>query len=105
MDCARTATRIAIVGAGHVGTTFAYGLLWSGLAAEIVLVDADLARAEGEAMDLNHAVPFTRPTRIRAARLEECEGAAIVVLAAGGRRSRARRASSSSARTPSSCAP
>ena len=83
MDCARTATRIAIVGAGHVGTTFAYGLLWSGLAAEIVLVDADLARAEGEAMDLNHAVPFTRPTRIRAARLEECEGAAIVVLAAG----------------------
>lgn len=83
MDHASTATRIAVVGAGHVGTTFAYALLWSGLAAEIVLVDADFARAEGEAMDLNHAVPFTRPTRIRAARLEECDGAALVVIAAG----------------------
>lgn len=83
MDPASSATRIAVVGAGHVGTTFAFALLWSGLAAEIVLVDADFARAEGEAMDLNHAVPFTRATRIRAARLEECEGAALVVIAAG----------------------
>jgi len=83
MEGGKSATRIAVVGAGHVGTTFAYALLWSGLAAEIVLVDADFARAEGEAMDLNHAVPFTRPTRIRAARLEECEGAALVVIAAG----------------------
>lgn len=83
MGLANTGTRIAVIGAGHVGTTFAYALLWSGLAAEIVLVDADFARAEGEAMDLNHAIAFTRPTRIRAARLEECEGAAIVVVAAG----------------------
>ena len=77
------ATRIAIVGAGHVGTTFAYTLLWSGLAAEILLIDADPRRAEGEAMDLNHAIPFTRPTRIRAANLAACEGAAIIVIAAG----------------------
>jgi L-lactate dehydrogenase len=77
------ATRIAIVGAGHVGTTFAYALLLRGLAAEIVLADADARRAEGEAMDLNHAVPFTYPTRIRSGGLDDCEGAAITVVAAG----------------------
>lgn len=62
MDSARV--RIAVIGAGNVGATFAYALLLSGLAAEIVLVDANRARAEGEAMDLSHTVPFTHPTRI-----------------------------------------
>src|SRR5205085_1410279 len=41
-------TRIAVIGAGHVGATFAYALLLSGLAAEIVLIDANRERAEGE---------------------------------------------------------
>ncbi|MDP2309181.1 MAG: L-lactate dehydrogenase, partial [Pseudomonadota bacterium] len=49
--------RVAVVGAGHVGATFAFALLLSGLASDIVLVDADMARAEGEAMDLDHAIP------------------------------------------------
>ena len=77
------ATRVAVVGTGHVGTTFAYALLLSGLAAEIVLVDADRERAEGEAMDLNHAVPFTRPTRVWAGDVSDCAGAAVTVIAAG----------------------
>jgi L-lactate dehydrogenase len=75
--------RISVVGAGHVGTTFAYAALLSGLAAEIVLVDANQARAEGEAMDLGHAIPFTHPTNIRAGTLEDCAGSAIVVFTAG----------------------
>ena len=75
--------RIAIVGAGNVGSTLAYALLWSGLAAEIVLIDANHARAEGEAMDLNHAMPFTRPVRIWAGDFNDCAGAAIVALCAG----------------------
>ena len=78
-----TATRVAVVGAGHVGATFAYALLLSGLAAEIVLVDRDGERAEGEAMDLAHAVPLTRPARVWAGGLEECAGAAVTVLTAG----------------------
>ncbi len=57
-------TRIAIVGAGNVGATFAHALLLSGLAAEIVLIDKNTAKAEGEAMDLNHAVPLVQPARI-----------------------------------------
>jgi L-lactate dehydrogenase len=76
-------TRIAVVGTGHVGATFAYALLLSGLAAEIVLIDVDRARAEGEAMDLNHTVPFARPTRVWAGEYADCAGAAITVVSAG----------------------
>jgi L-lactate dehydrogenase len=75
--------RVAVVGVGNVGATFAYALLLSGLAAEIVLIDANHARAEGEAMDLNHAVPFTHPTRVWAGDYADCAGAVVTVLAAG----------------------
>lgn len=76
-------TRVAIVGVGNVGATFAYALLLSGLAAEIVLIDANHARAEGEAMDLNHALPFTHPTRVWAGDYSDCAGAVVTVLTAG----------------------
>jgi len=76
-------TRIAIVGTGNVGATFAYALLMSGLASEIVLIDANRAKAEGEAMDLNHAVPLTQPARIWAGTYEDCAGAIITVVTAG----------------------
>src|ERR1041384_2477207 len=75
--------RVAVVGVGNVGATFSYALLLSGLAAEIVLIDANQARAEGEAMDLNHAVPFAHPTRIWAGSYADCAGAAVTVVAAG----------------------
>jgi L-lactate dehydrogenase len=75
--------RVAIVGIGNVGATFAYALLLSGLAAEIVLIDSNHARAEGEAMDLNHALPFTHPTRVWAGDYGDCAGAVVTVLAAG----------------------
>jgi L-lactate dehydrogenase len=76
-------TRVAVVGVGNVGASFAYALLLSGLAAEIVLIDSNRAKAEGEAMDLNHAVPFSHPTRIWAGDFADCKGAAVTVLAAG----------------------
>lgn len=75
--------RVAVVGAGHVGATFAFALLLSGVASDIVLVDADAARAEGEAMDLDHAIPYGRPARVHAGGLEACAGADVVVLTAG----------------------
>ena len=76
-------TRVVVVGLGNVGATLGYALLLSGLAAEIVLIDKNHAKAEGEAMDLNHAVPFAHPTRIWAGSYEDCAGAAVVVIAAG----------------------
>ena len=76
-------TRIVIVGAGLVGSTFAYALQLSGLAGEIVLIDANQAKAEGEAMDLMHSVPFGAPTRIWAGDYADCAGATAVVICAG----------------------
>ncbi|MCL4504650.1 MAG: L-lactate dehydrogenase [Chloroflexi bacterium] len=76
-------TRVVIVGAGNVGATCAYALLLSGLAAEIVLIDSNQAKAEGEVMDLNHAVPLTHPTRIWAGDYADCAGASVIVIAAG----------------------
>ena len=76
-------TRVAIVGVGNVGATFAYSLMLSGLAAEIVLIDQNRARTEGEAMDLNHAVPFAAPVRVWAGDYADCAGAAVTVITAG----------------------
>ncbi len=76
-------TRVAIIGTGFVGSTFAYALLQSGLASEIVLIDANPSKAMGEAMDLNHAVPFVQPTRIWAGEYADCAVAAITVVTAG----------------------
>ncbi len=76
-------TRVAVVGTGAVGSTFAFSLLLSGVAAEIVLIDANARKAEGEAMDLMHAVPFARTTRIWAGTVDDCAGAAITVVSAG----------------------
>jgi L-lactate dehydrogenase len=75
--------RIAVVGAGNVGATFAYSVMLSGLASEIVLLDADKARAEGQAMDLDHAVPFNQPVRVWAGSYEDCKGALVTMVSAG----------------------
>ncbi len=76
-------SRVAIVGVGNVGATFAYTLLLSGLATEIVLIDVNRERAEGEAMDLVHGVPFAPPVRVWAGDYADCAGAAVTVITAG----------------------
>ena len=75
--------KIAIVGAGRVGSTFAYTLAASGLVGEVLLVDADAARAEGEAMDIAHAAAFHRPVRVRAGTLADTRDALLTVITAG----------------------
>lgn len=79
----RIADRVAIVGAGHVGATCAYAMLVEGLAREIVLVDLDADRAEGEAMDIGHAVPLSIPVRVWSSGYEDAARAAIAVITAG----------------------
>jgi L-lactate dehydrogenase len=73
--------KIVVVGAGFVGTTFAYSLLIHGLASQIVIIDIDQERAEGEVMDLNHGMPFAYPARIWAGDYSDCRDADIVVVA------------------------
>ncbi len=80
---AGNSARVVIVGVGAVGATFAYTLMQSGLAEEIVLIDKDRERAEGEAMDLNHGQFFVPPVEIRAGDYTACKGAALVVITAG----------------------
>lgn len=75
--------KVVVVGTGMVGATLGYALLWSGLTPEIILIDVNRARAEGEAMDLSHAMPFHRPINIRAGDYPDCTGAAVVAIAAG----------------------
>jgi len=78
-------SKIAIVGAGNVGSAFAYSLMISGLAREIVLIDRDAKRAEGESMDLSHGASFVSPVDVYSAGYEGCEGARIVIITAGAR--------------------
>ncbi len=75
--------KVAIIGAGKVGTTYAYALILNGLANEIVMIDVDQERTEGEVMDLSHSVPLANPVRIRRGDYADCAGAAIVVITAG----------------------
>jgi L-lactate dehydrogenase len=75
--------KIAIVGAGRVGSTLAYSLMTNGSAREIVLIDASRERAEGEAMDIAHAISFHMPVFVRSGELADTAGAAITVIAAG----------------------
>jgi L-lactate dehydrogenase len=79
-------TKIAIVGAGFVGTTFAYSLLIRGLVPEIVLIDTAKERAVGEAMDLSHGLPFVGPVKLWAGDYADCKDAAVVVVTAGAAR-------------------
>ncbi len=75
--------KIAVVGVGVVGASTAYALTVSGLATELVLVDVNKAKAEGEAMDLAHAAAFIKPIRIYAGSYEDCRDASIIIFTAG----------------------
>ncbi|QLL33689.1 hypothetical protein HG536_0F00130 [Torulaspora globosa] len=75
--------KIAVVGVGNLGSATAYTLLLKGLAAEIILIDISEKKAEGECMDLCHAVPFSCETQIRVGKCEDCAGCAIVIVAGG----------------------
>ena len=74
---------IGIVGCGMVGSSAAYALVMSGVGREIVLVDLNRARAEAEANDIYHAVPFAHPLTVRAGEYKDLAGAQVVVIAGG----------------------
>ena len=79
----KTANKISIVGAGFVGSTIAYTLSMRGTASDIVLVDVNRQRAEGEAMDIEHGMPFLATTEIKAGDYPETKDSDIVVITAG----------------------
>jgi L-lactate dehydrogenase len=75
--------KVAIIGCGFVGSSSAFALMQSGLFSEMVLIDADVNRAEGEALDISHGLPFAKPMKIYAGGYEDIADAAIVIVTAG----------------------
>ncbi len=76
--------KVVLVGTGMVGMSYAYALLNQNVCDELVLLDLDKKRAEGEAMDLNHGLAFSAANmKIYAGEYEDCKDADIVVISAG----------------------
>lgn len=76
--------KVCLVGTGFVGMSMSYTFLTSGGVDELVLIDVDQEKAIGEAMDLQHGLPYSRNhMNIKAGGYEECEDAEIVVITAG----------------------
>ncbi len=75
--------KIAIIGCGFVGSASAFALMQSGLFSEIVLVDSNREKAEGEAYDISHGVPFSKPMKIYAGGYDDIADAGIIVITAG----------------------
>lgn len=75
--------KIAVIGCGFVGAASAFALMQSGLFSEIVLLDADHEKAEGEAMDISHGIPFSRHMKVYAGNYDDIADASIIVITAG----------------------
>ena len=83
-ECVKTNLRkVAVIGCGFVGSSTAFALMQSGLFSEMILIDADMDRAEGEALDISHGTPFARPMKIYAGTYQDITDAAVIVITAG----------------------
>jgi L-lactate dehydrogenase len=75
--------KIGVVGCGLVGATAAYALVMRGVGRELVLIDKNTARAQAEADDILHAVPFAHPIQVSAGAFPDLAGCRVVIIAAG----------------------
>ena len=80
----RRVNRVALIGTGFVGSSYAFALLNQGITEELVLIDLNKEKAEGDAMDLNHGLPFSPSrTKIWYGSYQDCGQADLVVITAG----------------------
>ena len=82
LHCTNT-RKIVIIGSGFVGSTCAFSIMESGLFSEIVLIDSDYLRAEGEALDISHGIPFNKSMNIYAGNYDDIVNASIIIITAG----------------------
>ena len=75
--------KVVVVGCGFVGSSSAFALMQSQLFSEMVLIDADQKRAEGEAIDISHGMVFASPMKIYAGTYDDISDAAVIVITAG----------------------
>jgi L-lactate dehydrogenase len=85
MEAMWKSRKVVIVGAGAVGTSFAYALAQKGFADEISLVDANHDLAEGQVLDLAHGLPFYPPVQIHVGHKQDYADASIIVITAGAK--------------------
>ena len=83
MGCDINDRKVAVVGCGFVGSASAFAIMESGLFSEMVLIDANRDKAEGEALDISHGLPFAKPMQIYAGDYKDIADAAVVVVTAG----------------------
>jgi L-lactate dehydrogenase len=81
------AAKIVVIGCGSVGSTYIYAIMQTGLAREIVIIDVDKKRLEGEVLDLSHGLFFVPPVIIRSGDYPDCAGADLIVVTAGAKQS------------------
>ena len=75
--------KVAMIGCGFVGSSSCFALMQSGMFSEMVLIDADFNKAQGEALDISHGLPFAKPMKIYAGTYEDITDAAIIIVTAG----------------------
>jgi L-lactate dehydrogenase len=75
--------KVALIGTGFVGSSYAFALLNQGIAHELVLIDMNKDKADGDARDLNHGLAFASPMKIHAGDYSDCQDADLVVITAG----------------------
>ena len=75
--------KVTIIGAGSVGATIAYTLVAQGSVSELVLIDVNEAKAQGEAMDIKQATPYLHPVKVVCGSYEDAAGSDIVIVTSG----------------------
>lgn len=75
--------KIGVVGCGFVGSAAAFAMVMNGIGRELVMVDVNHKRAEAEAADILHAVPFAHNLNVHSGQYEDLRGARVVIMAAG----------------------
>ena len=75
--------KAAVIGCGFVGASTAFSLVQKGLFSELVLIDANKEKAEGEAMDLSHGRPFVHSMKIYAGDYDDISDCALIIITAG----------------------
>ncbi len=75
--------KVAVIGCGFVGSACAFTLMQHSLYSEMVLIDVDRSRAEGEAMDISHGLLFAKPMNIYAGGYDDLADASMIIITAG----------------------
>ena len=82
LNCTRV-RKAAIIGCGFVGAACAFSLMQSGLFSEMVMIDSSFEKAQGEALDISHGLPFAKPMKIYAGGYDDIKDSSLIIITAG----------------------